>query len=179
MRRSEEIKRLEQYAKGLGVNIHYRRYKRGSTDGAHIVVLNSYTSEMVVFYNSRTTKLELIFKIIHELGHHLSWIYRGRQDSKDLIEALIAETYREPGHPPIPKNQRKLIYEMEKYDTKYWEYVITELGIKIRKDLLDLEKYLDVWVYKQYYIKGEFPTSKEINFKREQLTEKYAKKERA
>ena len=49
---------------------------------------------------------------------------------------------------------------MEKYDTKYWEYVITELGIKIKKDILEIEKSLDIWVYKQYYIKGEFPSSK-------------------
>jgi len=179
MTRSEEIKRLEQYAKGLGVNIHYRRHKRGDTDGAHITVLNSYTSEMVVFYDSRTTKTELILKMIHELGHHLSWVYRGRQDSQALIDALIAESYKKADQPPIPKPQRKLIYEMEKYDTKYWEFIITELGIKIKKNVLELERQLDIWVYRQYYLRGEFPNLKEVDVKRRQLAEKYAKKERA
>lgn len=177
MRRSEEIKRLEQYAKGLGVNIHYRKHKRGDQDGAHITVLNSYTSEMVVFYNSRTSKKDIIMKLIHELGHHLSWVYRGRQDSLALMDALHVESSRQPEDPPIPKSKRKLIYEMEKEDTKYWEYIVTELGINIKKEELEVERQLDIWIYKQYYLNGDAPTIKEIQNKRKELVHKYAKKE--
>lgn len=178
MRRSEEIKRLEQYAKGLGVNIHYRRHKRGDSDGAHITVLNSYTSEMVVFYNSRTTKKDIVLKLIHELGHHLSWVYRGRQDSVALMDALVVEADRHPEDPPIPKAKRKLIYEMEKQDTKYWEFIVTELGINIKKDELELERQLDIWIYKQYYLHGETPSLGEIRAKRRELVDRNAKKER-
>jgi len=179
MRRSEEIKRLEQYAKGLGVNIHYRKYPKGGTDGAHITILNSYTSEMVVYYNSRTSKKDIVLKLIHELGHHLSWVYRGRQDSTALMDALVVEADRHPEDPPIPKAKRKLIYEMEKADTQYWEFIVTELGIKLPKEELELERQLDIWIYKQYYLKGDIPSVFEIKVKRQELVDKYAKKERA
>jgi len=177
MTRSEEIKRLEQYAKGLGADIIYRKHERGNTDGAYIVVLNTYKSQVVVFKDSRTTKKELVLNIIHELGHLLSWIYNGRQDPKELIEALQAESERK--NQVIPKDKRKLIYEMEKHDTKYWDYIVTELGINISKNELKARKLLDIWIYRMYYLKGEFPSLQKIREKKEELMRKYAEKERA
>lgn len=176
MTRTEEIKRLEQYAKGLGADIIYRKPKRGNTDGAYIVVLNTYKSQVVVFKDSRTTKKELVLNIIHELGHLLSWIYNGRQDSKELIEALQAESERKDK--PISKDKRKLIYEMEKHDTKYWDYIVTELGINIDKNELKVRKLLDIWIYRMYYLQGDFPSLERIRGKREELMRKYAEKER-
>jgi intein/homing endonuclease len=114
--------------------------------------------------------------IVHELGHLLSWIYNGRQDPKELIEALQAESERKDQ--TIPKDKRKLIYEMEKHDTKYWDYIVTELGINISKNELKVRKLLDIWIYRMYYLQGDFPSLERIRGKREELTRKYAEKER-
>jgi hypothetical protein len=176
MTRSEEIKRLEQYAKGLGADIIYRKPEKNNPDGAYIVVLNTYKSKIVVFKDSRTTKKDLVLSIIHELGHLLSWIYNGRKDPKELIEALQAESERKSD--PIPKNKRKLIYEMEKNDTKYWDGIVTELGLNISKNELKVHKLLDIWTYRMYYLNGDFPSAEKIGRKLKELTRKYAKKER-
>ena len=178
MTRSEEIRRLEQYAKGLGIIVRYERHKRGNKSAAQITVLDRHTSEMVIFYDSRTTKTDIVLRIIHELGHQLSWVYRGRNDPQSLIDALSAESLRKPGDPPIPKHQRKLIYEMEKHDTQYWDNIITELGINLKEEIVKIEKELDIWIYRHYYLKGGVPTLAQIRKKYDQLARKYAKKKR-
>ncbi|MFN9914261.1 MAG: hypothetical protein ACK53L_16855, partial [Pirellulaceae bacterium] len=86
--------------------------------------------------------------------------------------ALIEEDNRKPGDPPISKEKRKLIYEMEKEDSTYRDYVAHEVHIKIPKQKLELDKQLDIWIYHYYYKHGNYPTYQQVSNKKKKLLKK-------
>lgn len=161
--RDQEIKRLEQYAKGLGLKVEYRPARRGYNVGAEIVSIEGVSTQVILYTHSRMSKTMLVLNFLHELGHHLSWIYKNRKDDPALLEALYAEGNRKPNDPPIPKAQRKLIYLMEKEDAEYRHFVALEVGIKISEKRQALDKAIDLYGYHYYYAHGEHPTQKQVD----------------
>lgn len=163
MIRDEELKRLESYAKGLGVKI--TRKKKTKYDPAAAWVVDG--SEIILFVSPRDSKTALILKIIHELAHHKGWINNGRKQDLNTNQALILDDERdERTDPPLPKKQRKLIYETEKNDMQYWDEIIREVNIKINPRRIEQEKKLDLWVYEYYLKHGDYPTVKQCKEKR-------------
>lgn len=172
--RDEEIKRLEKYAQGLGTKIKYEKYKRGDP-GAMWVINGDGTTELTCYVWPRQSKIKLILNIVHELGHHLAWVYSNRTENPKTFDAFHKEDLRKKDtDPKLPKKERKLIYLSEKEDAKYRDSVWHEVGIKIPKWKLDMDKELDIWGYKMYYLRGNHPNIKEIYAKkRELMGEKY------
>lgn len=166
--RQEEIKRLEQYAKGLGVKVSYRKQKKNDPQAAWVVD----GSEIILYTSNRQSATKLILNFCHELSHHKSWIKCGRIGDLKTNHALILDDERERGDPPLPKSKRKLIYETEKNDALLWDEIIAEVGIKITKKRVELEREMDVWMYEYYYKKGEYPTGKQVREKKKLVRKK-------
>lgn len=174
--RDEEIKRLENYAKGLGTKVTYKPYTKseGAGAGAQWVLYEDDTTELVLYTWPSQSKTLLILNFVHELAHHLSYIYKNRKDDTSTLQALFTEDERKKRADPIlPKVERKLIYQMEKEDAKYRYNVWQEVDIKIPRWMLDCDVALDIWFYKQYYLNGNHPTKKQLDKKQNQLRKKF------
>lgn len=174
--RNEELKRLEKYAYGLGVSRITYSKPSGDSTGAEWVLNEDGTVEMVFYIHTRISKRSLILNFIHELAHHLSWIYRNKQDSPAILNALQSEYSRKRSDPELPKEERKLIYLMEKEDAKYREFIWKETDIKIPIEYLYADIDVDVWGYKRYYLTGKFVTNKVMKKQLTKFREKHGVK---
>lgn len=172
--RDEELKRLEQYARGLGAKVSYKR--QGENDpGASWVVCVDGVTELTLYTYPGQSKTLLILNFVHELGHHYSFVRRNRKEDPETFEAFYKESKRlNETDPKLPKAERKLIYESEKRDAQYRNAIWHEVDIKIPKWKLELDKEWDIWYYKQYYLKGNVPSWKESGHdKYKELRKKY------
>lgn len=168
--RDDEIKKLEHYARGLGIKVTWTQYKRGSDVGASWV---SDGSEIIICVRPRESKTAIILKFLHELAHHMAYVYSGRVGDFKTDQALNAEDDRSPNDPILPKEQRKLIYIAERDDAQYRDQIYHEVGIKIPKYIFLADKALDIWIYYRYYLTGHFPTYRSIKKKKKELLKKY------
>lgn len=161
MSRDQEIKRLELYAKGLGIRVHWTQMTPYKTYRAamHTYYNADPILEMVISKNK--SKTQIILDFLHEIAHHVSWIYNNRKDKPEVIEALNA------GAPT--REQRKIIYEMERDDATYRKTIYYEVGIKIKEQKLDLDIAMDTWMYKYYWLQGKLPTLKLLARKKKEL----------
>lgn len=173
--RDEEIKRMEQYAKGLGLKVEFRQHRKGDAS-AELISFKGISEKIIMYLWDRKSKTQIVMDFIHELAHHLAWIHNDRKDHPRLIEALLAEDARGPDDPPISKDLRKLIYQCEKKDAEFRFVVAHEVGVKISDKKLQLDKDLDIWLYKWYYLHGDFPNRPRTRKKRKQLKKSYGSK---
>lgn len=177
--RDRELKRLEQYARGLGARVLYRRHKRGDP-GAEWLVHQDGSTDLVLYTYPGQTKTRLILNFIHELGHHYAFVRRNRKEDPVTFEAFYKEGLRKRNaDPKLPKEERKLIYLAEKSDANYRRAVWQEVDIKLPKWKLEMDIELDIWGYRQYWLKGNHPNAAEVDAKHDELKVKYASKNKA
>lgn len=164
----KEFERMKKYAEGLGIKVRIT-----SIDDGHIAAEWTTDGSEITFFNFKKEGwLNLCLSFIHELSHHIAWVYAGRKSDFKTDEALYNEDKRKIGE-KLDKKQRKLIYETEKNDAQYQLVIWNELNLNIPKWRVELERDLDIWIYYQYYLKGEFPYKTDIAVKRKELTKKY------
>lgn len=173
--RDEEIKKLENYAKGLGLKVEYKQHHKGDP-GAALISSNGVSERIEMYLWPRKSKTQIVLDFLHELAHHMGFVYRGRVDDPALLEALIEESERQPNDPRIPIAKRKLIYDCEKSDSQYRLMIAREVGIKISEEKIKYDIELDIWVYRHYWKHGDLPTRYQTRTKKRQLKEKYASK---
>jgi hypothetical protein len=156
--RDIEIARIEKYAAGLGIKILWKQYKKANggaeaewTEGGH---------EITMYTWARQSKTSQILALVHELAHHMSWIYADRKDNPQVIAALQADGEHKKGTPPIDKELRYLIWHMEHHDAKYQDGVFRELNLKIPRYKFLATRRVDLWYYRQFYITGKKPMVK-------------------
>lgn len=164
--RDEEIKRLEHYCKALGIQVYWKSYVPHSHVGAEWV---DDGSEITIYYRKNESKLKLILKLVHELGHHLGWVHAGRTHDLATNQAL----YDQDQDMILNKEERKLIYITERDDAQYRKKIYDEVGLKIPLHIFYTDIDLDTWIYYRYYVTGKFPTYKSIAKKKKELMEKY------
>lgn len=157
MIRDREIERLIQYAQGLGIQVTVIAHKRGDP-GAE---WDTITQHITLYKWPRQTKRLMLLNLLHELAHHMAWIYTGRQNDPKTDLALATEAARDSKTGPIPKPMRKLIYVSELNDSKYREQIYHEVGLKMPLIHLHADIELDIWTYNQYYLTGDIPTLRE------------------
>jgi hypothetical protein len=170
----KELQRLVQYGKGLGLTVLFKPYKKGSLTGGEY---DGIGKEITIYSTSRTSKTDMLLILLHEFGHHLDFIYKGKRDPKKLIEALNKEDARKPNDPPLARGHRKYIYDCEMAGTAYMPVIAREIDLKIPMWKVEAEMELDRWIYRIYLQTGKEPKLKEIKTKRRELRNKL--KERA
>lgn len=164
--RDVEIKRLENYAKGLGLKVSYKQAKRNDPAAAWV----EGGTEIILYMSSSTSKTQLILNFLHELCHHHDWVERNRMDDPKLLEAL---NHPETRH--LTKKARKLIFEDESRASQYRESLAKTLGITLPYYKLIADVDFDVWDYGYFYEHGKYPTGLLRSKKRKELRLKYKK----
>lgn len=163
--RDQEIQKLQSYAEGLGLQVQWRKHRRGDPGAAWI----TDGSVLIMYTWPGKSKKRIVLDFLHELAHHMAWVYNNRQEDSATDEALDKESSRKPGDPPIDKTYRKLIYVAERDDAEYRNAIAHEVGIKLDKKVLELDKKLDIAIYLYYYRTGEMPTQSFIERKKNKL----------
>jgi hypothetical protein len=148
MKRDEEISRLIKYAQGMGVTVRFKPYVKGSKDEADWALDGS---EITIYTTSRTSKIQKILSLIHELSHQKAFIDAGRVFDSKIEEALDSDA----------KRHRKRVYDMEVADSVYWEDIYKDTNCQFDIKKLYQQRELDIWMYEVYYKTAKFPTVEE------------------
>lgn len=163
--RDKEIKRLEQYCKGLGLKVSYKKKTRKDPEAEWVLD----GSEIVIYLSSKLTKVQLILNIIHELGHHFDYVYNNRKIQHKVNYAWGKENNNEE----MTENQRYVIYEDEYNASLFRAQIIHELNLKISKERLEFDIEMDLFVYYTFYKTGNYPVYREIAVKKKELLKKF------
>jgi hypothetical protein len=155
--RDQEIARIEKYAAGLGIKIEWKKYNR--LDGAE-AAWDTDGSRITMYVWARQSKTAKILALVHELAHHMGWVYADRKEDLNVNAALEAEAAKKRNDPPIPKEQRYLIWQTEHNDAKYQDQIFHELNLKIPRWKFLATRRVDLWYYRQFYMTGKKPSVK-------------------
>jgi hypothetical protein len=170
--RDREIQRLISYAIGLGLEVIYDSTTK--TNAAAGWALDG--SEIIIYTNTKQSKTDIILALIHEISHHLHWIWeKQRKPDFKFDEAVTRELLLENNETtvPTPKRLRKKILDIERAGIVYWDVVYRDVGLAIPLWKLNVYKEFDIWQYEVYYQKGKFAPRAERRAKLKTLTEKY------
>jgi hypothetical protein len=162
MIRDEEIKRLINYAKALGVTVQFKPFSPHIGTGALWEEYNGVVT-ITLFTWCSQSKTRVVLDLLHELAHHKSFIKQGRTLSNKDYAASRADELS------LTKSQRKTIYKYEKEDAEYRLGIYKELDLKIPLWKLKLDIELDVWFYKEAWKGGKLPSSRALEAKRKEL----------
>lgn len=172
--RDEELKRLEYYAKGMGIKVSWKAYVPRSNIGGEWAVDGS---EITLYIRPKESKLSLVLKFVHELGHHKAWINSGKIRDLNTENALISDEELSKGN-VIPKEQRKLIYIAERDDSKFRQSIYDEVGLRVPRHIFLADIDLDIWLYYRYYLTGKLPSHAALIKKKRELVKKYKNNEK-
>jgi len=172
--RDTEISRLKKYAEGLGIKVYFKPYIRGMG----IAEWDLDDQSITIYEKKSFSKTDYILTFLHELGHHLDWVYNNRKNDPEDVKAqeLLCAGEIEGDRSDIPKKYRKRTYEMEKSGIYYMSIIYKELGLKIPYWKVKLQQDLDIYPYFILYKEGRFPTSKEDKEYRKKMTKIYKNK---
>lgn len=174
--REEELKRIVLYAKGLGIEVKFLPKTRDINEDAEWADHGNEYITIKIYVRKRDSKTMLILKLLHELGHHMDWIYNNKYDPPELIDALDEEDKRKRSDPPLEKAKRKLIYKTEVNGINYMDIIASELNLKVPMWRVRAEMDYDKTIYYIYYRKGKYPNLKESQKIRKRLIKKHRSK---
>lgn len=160
--RDEEINRLKKYAEGLGIKVLFKENCK-----------HNYAADwdmddriITIYTKNNESKTDIILSFIHELGHHMDWIYNNKKHSKKsqkAFEMLNDETRKKK----IPKSYRWIILNEELAGIHYMDIIHKELDLKIPLWKVKMQQALDAFQYKTFYKEGRFATEQEyMEYKR-------------
>ena len=167
----DDLKRVLKYAESLGIKVYFKKPIRGA-GGAEWDMIDK---SIHIYASKSTPKTTILLNMLHELGHHLDWIYNNKSDSAEAFTAykLLNEGNMFGDRSDIPKHYRKVIYEEETAGVYYMDIIHKELDLKIPLWKVKLEQDLDLFDYRMLYVKGKFSTAKEFKDYNLSKTKKY------
>lgn len=169
--RAKEIQRLQKYSQGLGISVSFKNHSPGLA-GATWTVAPDQTVELTLYIWKRQTKTQIILNFLHELAHHMAWVYQGREFTEQLANILN----KNAEDIPLTKKERYAIFKEERDDAVYRLQIAKEIGIKIPEWKIQVDSKLDEWIYYYWYENNEYPTSSDTRKKRKELANVYKPK---
>lgn len=174
MIRDEEIRRLKKYAEGLGAKIIEKPSYKGCGGGDW----DCDTRTITYYTDKHQSKTDIILNLLHELGHHLDWIYKGKKISKKVLKAceVFYEGVVFGSKAHVSREYRKIIYEEERDGIFYMDIIWKECGLKLPLWKVKLRQYLDLLDYNRAYLDGRFTTAKEYRAIRKEAIPRFKKR---
>ena len=169
MIRDEELNRLVNYAKGLGLKVTFSSKKSDISAAWYLD-----NSGIVIFKSKNTTKIETVLSLVHELGHAMHNIHeKDRKVDPKFEQALDAVDEAEELEIDTQKRHRKTILNNEIAGTQYWDSIYKETHMKFPIWRLEMAKVYDTWQYQVFYETGKDPIGRVRLKKRKELRKKY------
>ena len=169
MIRDQEIQRLINYAKGLGLTVRFTSKKE---DYSAVWYLDN--SGIVICKQNNKSKIDTVLSLIHEIAHakHNIWEKNREIDSK-FENALDHVDRAEEMEVDTSKGQRKIVLDNEIAGTRYWHEIYTETDMKFPIWRLEAQMAYDTWQYRVFYDTDNYPTRKQRVAKFKELTAKH------
>lgn len=169
-----DLERLKKYAQSLGIKVYFKPYVRGCGGADWSMEDQSIT----IYTHGKYSITDYILLMLHELGHHLDWIYNNKKQSK---KELIAQEKLCAGkmygkRPDLSKSIRRTILNSELAGISYMEIIHKELNLHIPLWKVKMQQELDAFDYKMLYNKGRFSTGKEFKEYRKSIKDFYKEK---
>ena len=169
MIRDQEIDRLVNYIKGIGLKVAFSSKK---SDCSALWYLDN--SGIVIYKAKNTTKIETVLSLIHEIGHSLHCVWERDRNVDAKVEKAINHVNNAVElETDTQKRQRKIILNDEIAGVKYWKTVYHETNMKFPIWRLDAAAEFDIWQYEVFYETGSYPSVKERNKKHGEITDKH------
>ncbi|HWY36832.1 MAG TPA: hypothetical protein VNX68_19455 [Nitrosopumilaceae archaeon] len=173
MIRDEEIQRLTNYIKGIGLKVTFISQKRANFAAAWYLD----NSAIEICKNKNKTKIETILSLIHELGHALHNIHeKDRQVDTKFDGAISHVDKAEEEDTDTQKRQRKTIFDNEVAGAQYWHQIYKETNMKFAIWRLDAAMEYDIWNYEVHYETGDYPSWAAKKKKRKEVMNRYRNK---
>lgn len=158
--REDELNRLMRYANGMGISVRFKSYTRNGNEAEWSLD----GTEIVIYVQKKSSKIDKILSLIHELGHAKGFVDNNRTIDPKLEAAIDSEEN---------KKHRKIVMDMEIADSVYWEDIYRDTNCQFNIDKLHKQKEFDIFQYRLFYETGKYPTHKEKRAKRKELRKKY------
>lgn len=172
MVRDQEIQRLVNYIKGLGLKVTFSSKK---SDASAFWYLDN--SEIVICKKNNSSKIETVLSLIHEIGHSKYCIReKDRQLDLKFEGALDHVDKAEEEETDTQKKQRKIILDNEIAGTKYWHEIYKETNMQFPIWRLEAAMEYDIWQYEVFHETGSYPKFKERKKKFKEVMNKYRRK---
>lgn len=171
MIRDQEIERLVNYIKGIGLKVTFSSKK---SDIAASWYLDN--SGITIYKAKNTTKIDTVLSLIHEIGHSMHNLWEKNREIDLRFESAI-DHVEKAGELKMDaqKKQLRIILNNEIAGTKYWHQIYKETNMKFPIWRLEIAMEYDIWQYEVEYETGSNPSRKEKREKRKQLVKKYRK----
>lgn len=169
--RDNEITRLVKYAEGLGIKLFFKKHGPDSA-GALWTATEDGSVELTIYTWANQSKTRIILNFLHELAHHMAWVYQERSFSNELYRILN----KNHNGTPLTKKERYAVFKEERDDSVYREKIAHEVGIKIPSWKIKVDIELDIYIYYHYYEFDAYPSYEKVKEKRKELNKKYAEK---
>lgn len=171
---ADDLARVKKYAESLGIKVSFKDHYPGE-GSAEWDMEGQFIN---LFVHEGQSKTSILLCLLHELGHHLDWIYNDKiikKQEHDAQQALCSGNMHGK-RPDLTKKQRKLILDSEIAGTNYMPIIHKELDLSIPLWKVKLEQDLDCYEYKMLYKKGRFPTRKEFKDYKRKIKNQYKEK---
>jgi hypothetical protein len=171
--RDDEINRLKKYAEGLGIKITLVPFYRGSGGGEW----DMSSREITIYTRDDWSKTDYILTILHELGHHLDWVYNDKKDSAISYKAYAMLNQGHMYGPRLDMSQkyRDVLLAEEEAGVYYMDILHKELDLKIPLWKVKMQQELDLYDYVCLSKEGRFSTTKEYRAHRKTIKAHYKK----
>ena len=169
MIRDLELHRLISYAKGLGLKVTFSHSGKGDSAAWYID-----NSEITIYKNKNKAKIETVLSLIHEIGHALHNIHEKNRKLDTKLESAINHTEAAgESKEDSKKRQRKILLDNEIDGTQYWDVIYKDTNMKFPIWRLETAKEFDCWQYEVYHETDKWPTKKEKNKKKKEISKKH------
>lgn len=172
MIRDEEIQRLVNYIKGLGLKVTFSSKK---SDSSAFWYLDN--SEIVICNSNNSTKIDTVLSLVHEIAHAKHNIHeKNRQIDPKFEKALDHVDEAEESGEDTQKRQRKIILDNEIAGTRYWHEIYAETNLKFPIWKLEAQMEYDIYQYEYFYETGELPLGRERKKKLKEINARHRSK---
>lgn len=160
-----DFQRLKYFAKALGATVEVQS-RSPKCDDLGYYVYDHKKPRIILIKTTRTTQLELVMTLLHEIGHMYHWAIIGRPHH-DTVPSELSED-----HSNLTKAQRGVILEWERAGINLMPRIWKMLNLSIPKHIMWADVETDLWVYKYFYKHGKYPELKARRAYREKALRK-------
>lgn len=153
-----DFKKLEKFARLLGVDVSQGEMERGD---AGVFIYDSKHPSIEMDLQKRKGPDEVLI-LLHELGHAVDWILKGRPPEKEIPSALLMSD-------DVGADQRRIVFEYEQRAVQNMALIWKLLNLKIPPWRLEFERRFDLWVADHFLTHGTYPTKQQRRAFRQEL----------
>ena len=171
---NNDLHRVKKYAEGLGIKVYFKDYYRGA-GGADWDMENQ---NITIYVHKGQSKTQILLTLLHELGHHLDWIYNDKKIKKQERKAqqILCSGHMFGKRNDLTKRQRKLILDSEIGGVNYMSLIHKELNLSVPLWKVKMQQDLDIYDYQMLYDYGRFATTEEFTEYKNKIKSYYMEK---